>query len=730
MNKRSLTFVLILPLALRAQEPDSSRIGIHQLESLRHQAEAAVDGPQLSLPLRPADAPAGSAIIRQLTPLTLEEREQAIFSHVMAGNIPDFQRTIVPVTSTALVGQSQRSLTYFVLADYLALGSNDDHFYMPMTPVLAQKLADALHCTLPTRRMVDTIYFRAAVKLRPQPIPPSAEMITVPVFAQHNDSVRQQRALFIPSQPLGALVGGNKKDIIISNLITQNLKTGVPNPVVIYGWHQLSGVPIQPAYNGHGNTYVDYSHGTRLVLDSMMLDGTPTRFTTLVADPTLHVLVSDEGVIAQPRYPSALPYPPPRSFGLIPHDATTLRVLIDAIPGTDYYAFIGPTSTSFPDSLLLNDSSFLIGGLQTDSLYLVRLRSSSSDATSAFSEVLTAAPTDLQPGVLVVQGFDRNVAGNTKDFSKYHAQAFVACGERVASCTNDAVIRGLISLASYPLVSYVLGSESTVDETFSTVEQDSIRTYLRNGGALFASGSEIAWDLDYKGSPSDKTFINEFLKARYSNDAPGGVPNVYYQAQPSSGSFLSSAGTFAFDNGTQGTINVSYPDVLEGMNGGVSCLTYVGVSSSVAGVAYAGMFPGGTRAGAAVYFGFPFESIYPSSIRTAIADEVLSFVRSATGVEEASPTGFQLEQNYPNPFNPTTNFGLQIADFGFVKISVFDLLGREVAVLVNEEKSPGSYTVTWDAGGYSSGVYFYTMHIRSPSGASLFHSTRSMLLMK
>ncbi|MFH0991594.1 MAG: hypothetical protein V1799_16430 [bacterium] len=61
----------------------------------------------------------------------------------------------------------------------------------PMTPLLAQRLCAALHCSLPTKKMVDDIYRAAPVKLAPQPIPPSGAMITVPVFAAHNDSVRQ-----------------------------------------------------------------------------------------------------------------------------------------------------------------------------------------------------------------------------------------------------------------------------------------------------------------------------------------------------------------------------------------------------------------------------------------------------------------------------------------------------------------------------------------------------------
>jgi hypothetical protein len=83
-------------------------------------------------------------------------------------------------------------------------------------------------------------------------------------------------------------------------------------------------------------------------------------------------------------------------------------------------------------------------------------------------------------------------------------------------------------------------------------------------------------------------------------------------------------------------------------------------------------------------------------------------VTTAAGVEDEGviPTEYSLEQNYPNPFNPTTNFGFRISNFGLARISVFDLLGREVAVLVNEEKPPGSYTVTWDASNLPSGIYF------------------------
>ena len=91
---------------------------------------------------------------------------------------------------------------------------------------------------------------------------------------------------------------------------------------------------------------------------------------------------------------------------------------------------------------------------------------------------------------------------------------------------------------------------------------------------------------------------------------------------------------------------------------------------------------------------------------------------------EGVPNVFSLSQNYPNPFNPSTNFGFRIVEFGFVSLKVFDVLGREVATLVNEEMQPGSYEVTWDASRFPSGVYFYRLT------AGSFHSTKKLSLIR
>jgi len=268
---------------------------------------------QLSLPAREADALSGSQVVAAIWSLPREAREERLFQEIVSGNVPEFLRQLTPVTSSATVGQTQHAVTYYVAPDYLAVGSDQDYFLIPMTPLLAQRLADHMSCTLPTRMMVNQIYSAAPCKLAPSPIPPSPEMITVPVFAQHDSIVRAQRTAH--PAPLGALVGGTKKDVVISNRIYQDLKPSVPRPVVIYGWHQLNGQPIQPLYNGHGETYADYSHGVRLVQDDVLLDGAPASVSNLLQNQELWVLLSDEGLIAMPRYTIPTSNPEDRGSG-------------------------------------------------------------------------------------------------------------------------------------------------------------------------------------------------------------------------------------------------------------------------------------------------------------------------------------------------------------------------------------------------------------------------------
>ena len=113
-----------------------------------------------------------------------------------SGNVPNFLRTLKPITVSATISGTNHSATYYVTPEYMAIGTDADYFLTPMTPLLAQQVANRIGCTLPTRKMVNQIWTNAAVKMNPQPIPPSPEIITVPIFDQHNTMVRTQRWTF------------------------------------------------------------------------------------------------------------------------------------------------------------------------------------------------------------------------------------------------------------------------------------------------------------------------------------------------------------------------------------------------------------------------------------------------------------------------------------------------------------------------------------------------------
>jgi hypothetical protein len=241
-----------------------------------------------TIPPRSDGALGGQAFMEKIADLTREEREAAIYDEIAAGNVPEFLRTFkqVPITAGDVRG------TIEVAPDYMAIGSDDDFVRIPMTPQTAQRLADLFGCVLPTRKVVDAIDAVAEVRLAPQPLTEDRE--SVAAFLLSNEKIEEQRK----GQRLGLLVTGAKKDIALSNKIHER-----PDRLVIYGWRQLDGQPIQPLTDVHVDWYVDYSHGVRLVRDEIVIDGQPCKIVDLLRDKDRAAIVSDEGPIDPPRYP-------------------------------------------------------------------------------------------------------------------------------------------------------------------------------------------------------------------------------------------------------------------------------------------------------------------------------------------------------------------------------------------------------------------------------------------
>lgn len=125
----------------------------------------------------------------------------------------------------------------------------------------------------------------------------------------------------------------------------------------------------------------------------------------------------------------------------------------------------------------------------------------------------------------------------------------------------------------------------------------------------------------------------------------------------------------------------------------------------------------------------------PRSARTftAISNNTKLYVASVDsnlvvlGVQSVSsevPKNFSLSQNYPNPFNPATYIKFAIPKSGFVKLTVFDMLGREIETIINQNLSAGTYKADWNASGYSSGIYFYKLE------TDRYSKTKKMVLTK
>lgn len=258
----------------------------------------------LKLPQRKADALTGSAFAISISDslLTLAQREKIIFKEIKNGNAPNFLRKLTKITDSTDwdLGIDKISISYYVLPDYFCIGNDEDFLYVPMTPILAQKVADLTNCSLPTKKMVDQIYKNATIKLQPKPIPPTKAMTTVSVFIAHTEIINIQLNDFNAQHINSELIAGHKKDIIISNKIYGEKLARV----VIYGWHKLDGKPIQPVYNKHTNTWADYSHGVRLVQNTVWLNGKKTTLAKILAAAKQSLLLSDEGKIKKPFYPA------------------------------------------------------------------------------------------------------------------------------------------------------------------------------------------------------------------------------------------------------------------------------------------------------------------------------------------------------------------------------------------------------------------------------------------
>ncbi|MBI5868758.1 MAG: M6 family metalloprotease domain-containing protein [candidate division Zixibacteria bacterium] len=280
----------------------------------------------------------------------------------------------------------------------------------------------------------------------------------------------------------------------------------------------------------------------------------------------------------------------------------------------------------------------------------------------------------------------------------------------------------LDTMLSYPVVIWMTGDSNSISPTHAAVL--TMKSFLDNNGHLFLTGQDIAENLT---TGPDSSFFFDYFGVRYlANETHGAVLNGVSSDPISNGINLNA-------QAADGAVNQKSPDIIDVIPG------------SLAVKSYGYMFDGGAMGGVhierngyrAVFFSFGFEAItsqqsqaqFPFATRVQAMTPIITWLDGdiATDVNDQPgdgivgagvPNSFELAQNYPNPFNagtviPYTVSGNRLRQ---VRLEIFDILGRQVRVLLDEPMVAGHGQINWDGTDkhgiqVASGVYFYRLSI-------------------
>ncbi len=310
---------------------------------------------------------------------------------------------------------------------------------------------------------------------------------------------------------------------------------------------------------------------------------------------------------------------------------------------TGYRLYRSLDGLAFDTGIAVNETNYNIS--LRNSVEYFRVAATNAGGESMPSETMAVrSTTGPLSRVLVVNGYDRidrfnneeefpansvddenervrNTRNNEYNYTLEHGEAIANANRDFDSCSNEAIINDDVNLDHYSAVVWILGEESTGDETFGSSEQTRVTEYLNGGGRLFASGAEIGWDLEAQGG--GVTFLNDTLHTDYVADDAGS-----YTAAGDAGNIFQGISINFAPGGRN--YDAEFPDVLQGFAGGIPAMSYTGTGSGGAGITYVGGFPERK----VVVLGFPFELITSSLAR----DEVMTAILDFFDVEEQADT--------------------------------------------------------------------------------------------
>jgi len=218
-------------------------------------------------------------------------RDRDVYDRLRADDMPAFLRDWKPVR----VSSGDIEITFFASPDYLGVNDNGGFLRTPMTPATAQRLADELGFQLPTKKMVEAIEQAAdRVPFFPQTPASGESRNSIRLWRRQNDQINE-------TSRNRSFVAGHKKDIVVGAPVLRN-----PNKVIIFGGRYRDGSRVQQQSAVHSSSYVDYSHGVRMIRpDAIVSQAGRSRgmfVRDVLADPALAPLLSDEGATTGWRY--------------------------------------------------------------------------------------------------------------------------------------------------------------------------------------------------------------------------------------------------------------------------------------------------------------------------------------------------------------------------------------------------------------------------------------------
>ena len=178
--------------------------------------EPLVNGLQLEFPPRAENAETGSQFCERIAKLGLQERETEAVKSILSGNVPTNARNLVGIRlSLSRSSERECQATYYVMSDYMAIGSDSDFVRMPLTPKSAMEICDVVHCQLITEKISDDVYSASNCRIEPHPLTSDRDQASA--FVIHNKAIADA----IPVKAESPLVVGIKKDLVLTNRLKE-----------------------------------------------------------------------------------------------------------------------------------------------------------------------------------------------------------------------------------------------------------------------------------------------------------------------------------------------------------------------------------------------------------------------------------------------------------------------------------------------------------------------------